>query len=758
MKVRRHDHDGMDMDMGGMDMGSSVAGVPSLDLLMQYYWAVVGSFIGIAALVHVANVLICRQRLSAACCGHTKPAKPEAVILRINATATAIVREASNATFSSLKFKGFNIHLPTVGKTAIVAGNLVITLVLCFYKFDLSDQWSFEDIAYRTGCISLAQLPLIFLLAGKNNIIGWLTGTSYERLNWLHRWVSRCLLLTVTIHMGYWFADWAPYNYIGRKIKTDPITQHGLISWCLLLWIVLSSVAPIRGWRYEIFVIQHLGSMAAFLAFVYKHINSWPLYVRIYVYLPIALVCLDRIVRTARLLYVNLSLFHPRQRKDGHMSALWAANATFTPLSPDTTRISIANPPIAWTPGQHVFLSCHSVVPLQSHPFTIASLPADGRMDFYVKGERGATRRFFSHAEKLHLASSSSPSPNSRSYPQKETRAVAIDGPYGRMRPLRQFDSIVLFAGSTGATFTVPLLREVVEHWKLQHAGRGQQPSSSTGLLKFFPDGAATRCIRFIWVVKSRRQLGWFAAQLSRVMEDAAALRRAGADVEVEMSVYVTCDPAFTDEYKEAAAAGAAAGAPSTEQKNQQQQSRLADPEEKRLVRKSATVREIEESSSASSLSSSSFDNERRADPAGAACAPDGTCYCQSTVIEDDDNAISPAICTCYNGVKTPPFSGSPRLNEQQSTTPFPSSSSSSSTSGLQLHPSIALLSGRPHPENVTRKVLERALGESAVVVCGPHALARDVRAAVVRLSDERAVHRGTGAQGIWLHVEGFGF
>lgn len=52
----------MDMDMGGMDMGSSVAGVPSLDLLMQYYWAVVGSFIGIAALVHVANVLICRQR------------------------------------------------------------------------------------------------------------------------------------------------------------------------------------------------------------------------------------------------------------------------------------------------------------------------------------------------------------------------------------------------------------------------------------------------------------------------------------------------------------------------------------------------------------------------------------------------------------------------------------------------------------------------------------------------------------------------
>ena len=66
MNVRRHEHDSgmdMDMDMGGMDMGSSsVAGVPSLDYLMQYYWAVVGTFIGIATLANAANIFICRQR------------------------------------------------------------------------------------------------------------------------------------------------------------------------------------------------------------------------------------------------------------------------------------------------------------------------------------------------------------------------------------------------------------------------------------------------------------------------------------------------------------------------------------------------------------------------------------------------------------------------------------------------------------------------------------------------------------------------
>jgi hypothetical protein len=56
----------------------------------------------------------------------------------------------------------------------------------------------------------------------------------------------------------------------------------------------------------------------------------------------------------------------------------------------------------------------------------------------------------------------------------------------------------------------------------------------------------------------------------------------------------------------------------------------------------------------------------------------------------------------------------------------------------------------------IIRKSLERAEGESAVIVCGPPGLADDVRLSVVALSDERAVHKGTGAQGIYLHVENF--
>ena len=70
----------------------------------------------------------------------------------------------------------------------------------------------------------------------------------------------------------------------------------------------------------------------------------------------------------------------------------------------------------------------------------------------------------------------------------------------------------------------------------------------------------------------------------------------------------------------------------------------------------------------------------------------------------------------------------------------------------------LRIFSGRPHPRSIIRKVLEQALGESGVVVCGPEGLVDDVRASVVALSDERAIHKGTGAQGVYLHTEAFGY
>lgn len=64
----------------------------------------------------------------------------------------------------------------------------------------------------------------------------------------------------------------------------------------------------------------------------------------------------------------------------------------------------------------------------------------------------------------------------------------------------------------------------------------------------------------------------------------------------------------------------------------------------------------------------------------------------------------------------------------------------------------------RPDLEYLIRKPVEAARGETAVIVCGGNGLVSRVRNLVVSLSDERAVHKGSGAQGIAIFVEEYLF
>ena len=70
----------------------------------------------------------------------------------------------------------------------------------------------------------------------------------------------------------------------------------------------------------------------------------------------------------------------------------------------------------------------------------------------------------------------------------------------------------------------------------------------------------------------------------------------------------------------------------------------------------------------------------------------------------------------------------------------------------------IHTTSGRPDLPNLLWDTADQAEGEMSVVVCGPLGLQACLRTAVAQLSDSRAVHKGSGAQGIHLHVEGFAF
>ncbi|KAL8732382.1 MAG: hypothetical protein Q9166_002780 [cf. Caloplaca sp. 2 TL-2023] len=733
----------MSHGMGGMSMGD---GVPSLFYVQKMYWAVVGTAIALATIVNVYNNALYRQRMFAAGRHKIGPAKPWAFLPSTMATIFALTRELTYANCSFLLSKRLRWTSPTLGRVFMVSAELVLVLVLCFYKLDPHDQWQWEDIGYRTGFVATAQLPLVVLLAGKRNIIGWLTGTSYERLNWLHRWVSRILFLTVTIHMGFWFVGWARYDYIKVKLATDPITQRGFAAWCILLWIVLSSLAPARRWNYEFFVIQHIVTFIGFFAVVYLHL---PAEVKFWVWIPIGLFLFDRSVRAIFTLFINVSILNLKIET----SKTLAPSATFEPLSGRTTRITIENPPFHWEAGQHVFLSCHALAPLQAHPFTIASIPADKRLEFLVKTKSGSTKRFFRHAERSQELPLASGDPRRR-----HQRSVLLEGPYGRIRPLRQFDSVFFIAGSSGATFTVPLMRDIVLHWK--------EPRLGQAIMNYRPDfafnGAVTRFIRFIWVIKSRSQFAWFASQLETVLADVQQLREKFCTFEVKTSIYITCDDVLggadpSTSKSEILEGESLYGGRQTPLDPMHRKTDLAastqSPKDD-LVKQGKGIVSVE---SVSSAPSDSHDAKDKA----TSCRPDGTCCCKQT-IEDEGQALeSGCQCHCGDGVDKIEMikdqTTSIKSSQQEGKSSSAATSADEKTELLD-RPEIPMISGRPLPRKLIRETLEQALGESAVVVCGPQGLVDDVRQSVVYLSDERAVHKGSGAQGIYLHAESFDY
>ncbi|RDL37291.1 Metalloreductase [Venustampulla echinocandica] len=680
----RHDHSGMG---GSMIMAP---GVPDLFYMQQIFWAFVGTAIGVATIANILNRILCHHRIiSSRNKGSPTPAKPRSFFFQAHATTSAVIREFSYYS-TPISFRNIHIYLPPVGPTLVMVFYVVLITVCVFYRLNTKDLLEFEDIGYRSGFIAVAQLPLIVLLSGKRNIIGFLSGMGYERLSWFHRWTARCLLFTVLIHMGYWLTVWDKYDYILVKIKEDPLTQRGIAAGSVLAWLVISSLAPIRGLSYEIFVIQHVISWIGFVVALWFHIPDEN---RVWVWLPLGIWAFDRFVRAVCMIYANFSIFHKKS------TGFLGCKATFEPLDESHTRITIANPPVTWKAGQHMFLTCHVVAPLSSHPFTIASIPEDEKLEFIVRAKRGATRRFFKYAEKVYPSLPSSTNPKGRS--------VLIDGPYSTIRPLRQFDSLVFVAGSTGAAFTVPLMRDVVQQWI------GTTPETSQRLGLSPPAGAVTRHIRFIWVVKRKSSVGWFGQQLDKVVHDVETLRNEGVDVAVEISIYVTCDDLLTS------GKSSITGDRRDSSRGQiAQRSGSESPSDEQKKDFSTSTEEVTSQSSASSSKG---------------------CCC-TRVITDEDAITSP--CNCAS-----------RRKQEAS-----SSTTTSEKPKTIVDPRIALLAGRPHVRNIIRKTAELALGEVAVVVCGPPGLVQCTRNAAAAISDDRAVHKGTGAQGIYVHAETFGY
>ncbi|KAI6805623.1 hypothetical protein KC332_g14204 [Hortaea werneckii] len=632
------DMSGMDMDgMGGMDMGSSSLFRVTNEAIARRFWYLIIGATALLTLKRGVFVLQSRQiRRRMTTAPSSIPSRPENWLSQTYATATAICREVAYPQpwcFTG-PFTRYLAPLP-VGRWLILA--IYWTVILIFLwsgtilkPSDSSYAYKWEKVGFRAAWVSIAQIPLVFLLSTKFNLFSFLTGISYERLNWIHRWTARTVFLTVIVHWSFFFQEWVLADFVQLELKMMPMVKYGFGAFAILGWNVVSGFGYFRAKAYELFVIQHICAAAVLIWLLYIHV---PAYAKSYLYLSIAFVALDWGVRSASSLVRNLHLLaRSKSRMMGYQALL-------KPLAGDVVRVTIKNVDFVWKPGQHVYLSIPRLRPLEVHPFTIASVSdqphdaASSTLTLIIKAHKGFSRS-------LHKAALGSVT-------RKGTYRAFLNGPWGAPPNLLHYETVVLLATSSGASFTVPLLENMMQ---------------SSGYV---------RRISFHWIIRSESHLSWFGDKLTTLVERAQASR-----VNLRIVVHVTRDI-------------------------------LQDPSQD-----GGNVRELKQ--------------EQR-EPIVSVISPPDVCPREASLPASGTDKLALAAEQDH------------AFRHQQS--------------------SMNVVSGkRPDVASLIRGPVEDALGETAVVVCGGPTLTARSRTFVASLSDERAVHKGTGAQGIYLFTETYGW
>ncbi|KAF8849426.1 ferric reductase-like protein like transmembrane component [Acephala macrosclerotiorum] len=608
----------------------------------RYFWYGIVVVIGIATLSNVGRKIHLHLRIRAAAANNSRPASAKSLIAQFLGEWVAISREATYPQFSPSSTYLW-LKVPPFG---------IILLLLTYLGFLMGLEFDDNDIA--ASWLAAAQIPLLLLLSGKANLIGTPVGVSYERLNVLHRWVVRGMLLLITLHFGYQSYGWNQYGLMQLEWKTDTCPPTGIAAYSLLLWLNITSLAPIRNRFYEFFVVQHILSFIAFVYLVIRHLPSTALYSRTYIYAGVGIYFLDRLIRTIRYTYHNIR----------------PARASLTALDGSVTKIRVQSKQVkSWTPGSHVFLAIPRLGFGQSHPATIASIPSShgGDLIFILRSRKGFTNRInrkASASQTSLLADSKKEIEGPASASSDQTDLALIGGPYSASHSdPAAFDTVLLFSGSTGITFTLSNL--------LSLAHRAQTASK-----------LPLRSLDFVWVVK---QISWTSWVTEELISAVNSLKEKG--IEVKVTIYVTCDDSLTALPEKNAASGCAC--------------------------------------------------DLSVDP----------CHCATDIqaaapTEEEEN---------HEGSKD-------ETSKEIVATTTASSQLSTVSGSLKSLPFAKLVSGRPHIREIVLDLAEQAEGEMAVFACGPLGLCTGIRNTVASVSDERAVHRGTGAEGIYLHVESFGW
>ncbi|KAF9049544.1 hypothetical protein BDZ89DRAFT_940671 [Hymenopellis radicata] len=357
-------------------------------------------------------------------------------------TLDRVIAACRYATARQFHVRTLHWYSPPLAAVVAVCGMFTFLMALMLavrpYYWPNDAMGHSPPIATRAGWISIAIMPFMIVFATKVNFIGILTGTSHEKLQVFHRWTAFFMYITSLVHTFPFIINSIRMREMEAMWSTSPWYWTGVAALVPQTYLVALSWGIFRNPYYEIFKKLHFIAAGIFMAALFIHVNfrltSWD-----YFWAVVGLYGTSWLMRVLRTHY-NSGVGLP---------------ATIEYLPGNMIKVRVEAPKrLRWSPGQHVFvrfvdLGIHF---FSSHPFTVASIPADGHsLDLVLRVKKGITQKL------ANVATGKA---------ARSTR-VLIDGPYGGLPfDLKNFHTVYLFAGGSGASFTVPLLLDLARKFE----------------------------------------------------------------------------------------------------------------------------------------------------------------------------------------------------------------------------------------------------------------------------------------------------
>ncbi|KAH9817684.1 hypothetical protein DFH28DRAFT_889675 [Melampsora americana] len=293
----------------------------------------------------------------------------------------------------------------------------------------------------------------------KNSPFG-LIGKGYERVNFIHRFAGRLLILGAFAHYGLWLYMRHSMGAPLLVFAGPPLT--GFIAIVALAVILLSSLKFFRSRLYQTFIFLHIVGYLTVLGALWFHRVA----IRPYIIVAAAAVVFDAL--------------------QGLLIKTRFKSAVLKSVPGNMTKIQVENVGDGWRAGQHVYLRIMRGRRIfEKHPFTIANAPSslspanhDQSLILVAKAAGDFTKTYISLTQAVEVLGKQNvvhiPWTDDKSLQDKGSFvsesghepnrvSVIIEGPYGSFyTDLARYETVVLVAGGSGFTYCSAMLEDIV--------------------------------------------------------------------------------------------------------------------------------------------------------------------------------------------------------------------------------------------------------------------------------------------------------